>query len=105
MDDDLIINKQGAIEALQAYCDMNCEYTKQQRDLCCGSCKMGDAIDIVDSLPSVQPKTARWIRHFPVVGKDFECSECGGVVMTAFECFKDGCYYDYCPNCGAKMER
>lgn len=62
-DDDLIINKQGTIEALQAYCDMNCEYTKQQRDLCCGSCKMGDAIDIVDSLPSVQPKTARWTKR------------------------------------------
>lgn len=36
--------------------------------------------------------------------KGFECSECGAAVTVAYECFKDGCYYDYCPYCGAKME-
>ena len=58
----------------------------------------------LSNLPSVQPpKTGRWKSLFGAVGKVFECSECGAAVTVAYECFKDGCYYDYCPNCGARM--
>lgn len=59
----------------------------------------------LSNLPSVQPpKTGRWKPLFGMVGKDFGCSECGAVVTLAYECYKYGCYYDYCPYCGAKME-
>lgn len=31
------------------------------------------------------------------------CSECEGLVNVAYYC--NSCYYDYCPNCGAKMDK
>lgn len=95
MDDDLI-SRQAAINSL-----IDDLYDLSESDMV----NNDFIIEGLKKVPSVQPKTAQWIRHFPVIGKDFECSECGNVVMTAFECFKDGCYYDYCPNCGAKVER
>ena len=45
-----------------------------------------------------QSKPGRWIIYTvsPIDGQDVMCSECG----------QRGCatYWDYCPNCGAKME-
>ena len=35
--------------------------------------------------------------------KTWQCSACKGVVQTGNYCYK--CYYDYCPNCGAKNRR
>lgn len=58
----------------------------------------------LSKLSSAQPKTGRWKPLFGTMGKVFKCSECGAAVTVAYECFKDGCYYDYCPYCGAKME-
>lgn len=63
---------------------------------------MGDAISGIEKLPPVTPKlkTGRWIESNDI---DFyKCSECGchwekGVV--------ENCNMDFCPNCGAKMER
>ena len=68
-----------------------------------------DAIDIedVDAIPpaDVAPvKHARWIEYTKVIIPEpynkweqaWKCSECG---------FDDGFVgYDYCPNCGAKMD-
>ena len=34
--------------------------------------------------------------------KIFTCSECKGTVVLPV--FAERCYYDYCPNCGAKMK-
>ena len=34
--------------------------------------------------------------------KQWICSECKGLTETAYYC--EHCYYNYCPNCGAKME-
>ena len=59
---------------------------------------------IIEEVPSVQPKTGRWEPLFGTIGKVFKCSECSATVTVAYECFKDGCYYDYCPYCGAKMK-
>lgn len=35
--------------------------------------------------------------------KIWQCSACKGLVQTAYYCYK--CYYDYCPNCGAKCRQ
>ena len=60
------------------------------------------AITGIDLLPSAQPmrKKGRWKRRLVDSGfnADWYCSECGW--KTALE--EHG--YNYCPNCGAKME-
>ena len=50
-----IISRQEAIDALDALCDRECEYSKQQRSFMCGACRLGSAFDVIDELPSAQP--------------------------------------------------
>lgn len=57
----------------------------------------------ITELPSAQPerKTGKWLKTgqsfvFPGKFRNYFCSECG------FEIEKTA--YNYCPNCGAKME-
>ena len=38
---------------LQWHCDLNCPYTKKQRDVMCDSCLLGDAKDYIDRAPIV----------------------------------------------------
>ena len=49
----------------------------------------------VETLPSVnpQPKTGHWIFD-EILDKHYYCSECKSMGVD---------YWDYCPNCGAKM--
>lgn len=51
-------------------------------------------IGIFEQLPSVTPKqrTGRWVRR---TGMTERCSECD---------FMGASFYNFCPNCGAKME-
>lgn len=51
----------------------------------------------------VQPvKHGLWITAHPVdVAKEFKCTACGGLIELPV--FAKRCYYDYCPNCGARM--
>ena len=71
---------------------------------------MQDAIDclipeVIADIPSadVQPvKHGRWIAHGSLPTKQWSCSECKGLVEVSHYCNK--CYYDFCPNCGAKMD-
>ena len=55
-----LISRQAAIDALDALCDRECEYSKQQRSFMCGACRLGSAFDVIDELPSAQPEQ-RWI--------------------------------------------
>lgn len=55
MNDDTI-SRRVAIDALDALCDRECEYSKQQRSFMCGACRLGSAFDVIDELPSVQPE-------------------------------------------------
>ena len=54
MDD--LISRQVAVDALDALCDRECEYSKQQRSFMCGACRLGSAFDLIDELPSAQPE-------------------------------------------------
>lgn len=60
----------------------------------------GDALKALYDLPPVKPeqKSGKWeyVQYDgnPKIG-NFHCSQCHGIGKT---------YYDYCPNCGAKMD-
>ena len=54
MDD--LISRQAAIDALDALCDRECEYSKKQRSVMCGACHLGSAFDVIEQWPSAQPE-------------------------------------------------
>ena len=58
MNDDLI-SRQAVIDALDEICERECEYSKPQRAVMCGACRLGSAFDVVDELPSAQPEIIR----------------------------------------------
>ena len=63
--------------------------------------------EVLNSMPSVQPKreTGQWIDN--TVAFYRECSECGALVTNRMEkifLHLEGKKLNYCPNCGAKME-
>ena len=94
-----VISRQKAIDALCAACGKACDKSKfvynapqdEQVILCPEHYSLC-------TLPSAQPKRGKWIIYTvsPFDGADVKCSECG----------QRGCatYWDYCPNCGARME-
>ena len=55
-----LISRQAAIDALDALCDRECEYSKKQRSVMCGACHLGSAFYVIEQLPSAQPEQ-RWI--------------------------------------------
>ena len=53
-----------------------------------------NAVEMDDIAPQEQqPKTGRWI-YDEILSKHYYCSECKSMGVD---------YWDYCPNCGAKM--
>ena len=53
---------------------------------------------VIKQLPSIQPKSGRWIHDGSKWTNRWICSECG--YKWFFDCIEGA----YCPNCGAKME-
>ena len=86
-----LISRKAAIDALDKLCDCICEYSKKQRHTMCGACNLGSAFDVIDELPTAEPRKGKWISH---EGYE-ECSQCGKFTV---------CYSKFCPNCGARME-
>lgn len=62
--------------------------------------------DIINGQPTAdvqEVKRGKWVK--PGNDQDHKqwiCSECKGLIETACYCWH--CYYNYCPNCGARME-
>jgi hypothetical protein len=50
------ISRWDAIDALDALCDRECEYSKKQRSVMCGACHLGSAFDVIEQLPPAQPE-------------------------------------------------
>ena len=101
-DNALMTDAADAIEALQAE-----EPTeKQVVDYCHKRCLVVLGADLFHELKASygkMPKRGKWVREMNVYDEPFyHCSACG-------ECFnsnRDDTYgiFNYCPNCGAKME-
>lgn len=111
------IRRQAAIDALDAVCDRECEYSKQQRSVMCGACRLGSAFDVIDELPSAEPdpsdvardiatiienekdmrviaqpvRKGKWVRN---IHDKIICNQCGMFGNNE---------WNLCPNCGASM--
>ena len=53
--------------------------------------------DVIEQLPSAQPKMGRWIHDGSKWTNRWICSECG--YKWFFDCIEGA----YCPNCGSDM--
>lgn len=70
--------------------------------------ELNEAIDMLDSIPSAQPKMGKWVevqkdeyKGFAIV--NMRCNQCG---RYAYLVLPNGttCFYDYCPWCNADMK-
>lgn len=75
----------------------------------CGARMDGDSsiADIINKQPIAdvqEVKHGEWLKpsNDSVDSKQWICSECKGLTETAYYC--GHCYYNYCPNCGARMD-
>ena len=60
----------------------------------------------IDDVPTVEDvrevAQGEWITSHPATpAKEWKCTACQGLVILPV--WADHCYYNYCPNCGAKM--
>lgn len=62
--------------------------------------EIGEAFDMAIEALEAEPKKGKWKRKIVDSGfnADWICSECGHRLKTEYAT-------NYCPNCGAKMER
>lgn len=94
-----LIDRDVAIKTLWETCD--------KRDSLFYKSAIYVAVDAIEKLPTIDPKTAKpktghWINHgryaefFP--HNEYRCSVCDQPYLEI------EMWYNYCPNCGAKME-
>lgn len=68
---------------------------------------LSELVDVMATVPTAdvqEVKRGEWLKpsNDSVDSKQWICSECKGLTETAFYC--GHCYYNYCPNCGARMD-
>lgn len=89
------VSRQAAIEAIRASTKKYTGFMKMEMYT------DDDAVEAIINLPSVEPKTARWVNVNEGKWNTVEvlkCTACGEIDSRMYR--TDG----YCPNCGAKME-
>lgn len=89
-----LIDREQAMDALDALCDRVCGYSKKQRAVMCGACTLGSAFDVLEELPTAE-KTGSWTDTIEHDG--WFCSNCGSSITSRYG------KYSYCPECGARM--
>jgi len=75
----------------------SCDYWDEKTDKC----------GLIDKLPAVQPKqkTGRWIYTNTIGGmRYYGCTICTNQEKDCIADENEIQWYNYCPNCGAKME-
>ena len=62
------------------------------------------ALGIKEYRQTEEVKHGDWLKpgNDPIDNKQWICSECKGLTETAYYC--GHCYYNYCPNCGTRMD-
>lgn len=79
-----LISRQKALEAIDKYFD----------DLPIQG--YYDMVQIITNLPPIEPRRGKWIFRSIESPYRWECNKCGDKVRAR---------YNFCPNCGARMER
>lgn len=65
-----------------------------------------DVLEVLENMPSAEPKTRRWIPIDDFPHEVWECDHCG-FVIDGSGCIEPTEYrdlYSFCPNCGSKMK-
>ncbi len=62
----------------------------------------GKCLAIVESEPTIEPerKTGRWTKAYDGNDGHVKCTGC----FKTYDWISQAQYYNYCPNCGSKME-
>ena len=87
-----LIDRQAAIDALQE--EINKGIPPFDNTIGAIRCGVRLARNIIEDLPSVQPRKGKWVGHKDYPGLAYLCSEC-----NHFTTVKS----NYCPNCGVSM--
>lgn len=87
----------------------NCKSCPLENDEKCATNFLNCIIEYMENKPAPaadvqEVKHGKWLKpsNEPVDSKQWICSECKGLTETAYYCWH--CYYNYCPNCGTRMD-
>ena len=88
---------------LDEICRDNCERTY---DGTCHNCRMTEIIADFLAADVAEVRHGEWIGRQLDDFKKYEstCSECGWVGIENYDSYNDPSDFNYCPNCGAKMD-
>ena len=99
------IDREALLDRMNNFCEINCDYTKKQRSVMCGSCGIGDAkIMVEDAVAEYVRPVVRGEWQEKAVWDDvvFVCSNCEEP-WTLIEGTPEQNNMNFCPNCGADM--
>ena len=111
------IEREALLDRMNNFCEINCDYTKNQRSVMCGACGIGDAkIMVEDAVAADVQSVVRGTWEDVDVQEVSAYTSLPITVITSMRCNK--ClkyhnevyfygnpteYVNFCPNCGADM--